>query len=114
MMDQDTMLEAGASRLPGLRPAAEVALEVRKITIDAEQEARQAFQRQFEDALARRGDKTELRLHVQDRFLSAAQRMLDEAGYAYEALTKGALGQLRDGGTTTPVIINLIEPRGER
>lgn len=108
----DTMLEAGAARVPGLRPAAAVAAEVRAATTDTEQEAARAFQEQFEDALTRRGDKTELHLHVQDRFLGVARRMLDEAGYAYEVLTKGGLGQLRDGGTTTPVIINLIEPRG--
>ena len=98
---------------PHLRPAVDVAAEVRVATADTEREAARAIQEQFEDALTRRGDKTELHLHVQDRFLGVARRMLDDAGYAYEVLTKGGLGQLRDGGTTTPVIINLNEPRGE-
>lgn len=109
---RDTMLEAGAARVPGLRPAAAVVAEVRKVDVDFEKEAGQAFQAQFEDALTRRGQETELRLHVQDRYLTVARRMLDEAGYSYEVLTKGGIGQLRDGGTTTPVVINLVAPRG--
>lgn len=101
-------------QMPSLRPAVDVAAEVRKTKIDVEREAALAFQAQFEDALTRRGDDAELRLHVQDRFLDVAQRMLDAAGYSYNMLTKGALGQQRDGGTTTPVIINLLHPKGTR
>lgn len=107
-------MNEGAAQMPGLRPAVDVAAEVRKVNIDVEREAACAFQAQFEDALARRGDGTELRLHVQDRFLEVAQRMLDAAGYGYTVMTKGALGQLRDGGTTTPVIVNLLGPKGTR
>lgn len=109
---RDTICEAPIAHVRGLRPAPAVAAEVRKAVAGFVEEAGRAFGEQFEDALTRRGQETELRLHVQDRYLTVARRMLDEAGYSYEVLTKGGIGQLRDGGTTTPVIINLVAPRG--
>ena len=84
---RDTICEAPIAHVRGLRPAPAVAAEVRKAVAGFVEEAGRAFGEQFEDALTRRGQETELRLHVQDRYLTVAKQMLDSAGYVYEVLT---------------------------
>lgn len=50
---------------------------------------------------------SEVIINMIDNRIPYAVKLLDEGGYIYEVQAKGANGQIRDFGTTTPIKIRL-------
>lgn len=99
---------------PKLKPAADVWQQIEDARVQLAVEDAALAAREFTERImagikaALVGGPLQVAIHAQDRHLSLLTRMLDEGRYHYHVKPKGSLGQLRDGGTTTPVLVDLL------